>query len=95
MRATLLALLLVTGVAHAQVERYTAIGTVISVDRDLSRITIDTDPIEALKLPALALAFSVHDRNLLDRVRTGRKVEFEFVKQGRNFVLVKFLKNLP
>ena len=95
MRAALFALLLVTGVAHAQVERYIANGTVISVDRDLSRITIDTDAIEALKLPALALAFSVHDRNLLDRVRTGRKVEFEFVKQGRNFVLVRLLKNVP
>ena len=95
MRAVLLALLVFTAAAFAQSERYRASGTVVAVDRDHGRITIDTDPIEALKLPALGLAFIVHDRSLLDRVRNGRKVEFEFVKQGRGFVLVKLLKNVP
>ena len=84
-----------TAAAFAQSERYRASGTVVAVDRDLGRITIDTNPIEALKLPALGLAFAVHDRGLLDRVRHGRKVEFEFVKQGRGFVLLKLLKNEP
>jgi Cu(I)/Ag(I) efflux system protein CusF len=58
-------------------------------------VTIDTEPIDALKLPALGLAFVVYDRSLMDRMRTGRKVEFEFIKQGRSFVLVRVLKNLP
>jgi len=58
-------------------------------------VTIDTDPIDELKLPALGLAFSVYDRNLLERLRSGRKIEFEFVKQGRNFVLLRVLKTAP
>lgn len=95
MRAILLALFLFAAAASGQAERYHASGTVVAVDRDLGRITIDTEPIEALKLPALGLAFGVHDRSLLERVRTGRKVEFEFIKQGRNFVLLKLLKNAP
>ena len=100
MRAVLLAFVLLVSVvfasaAFAQNERYQASGTVVAIDHDLGRVTIDTEPIEALKLPALGLAFIVHDRRLLDRVRNGRKVEFEFVKQGRGFVLVKILKNVP
>lgn len=67
----------------------------IAIDRDLGRVTIDTDPIEELKLPALGLAFSVSDRSLLERLRTGRRIEFEFVKQGRNFVLLRVLKTAP
>lgn len=58
-------------------------------------MTIDTEPIDALKLPALGLAFVVYDRTLLERMRSGRRIEFEFVKQGRNFVLVRVLKSLP
>ena len=40
-------------------------------------------------------AFVVYDRGLLERMRSGRRIEFEFVKQGRNFVLVRVLKSLP
>jgi Cu(I)/Ag(I) efflux system protein CusF len=58
-------------------------------------VTIDTEPIDALKLPALGLAFVVYDRSLLERMRSGRRIEFEFVKQGRSFVLVRVLKSLP
>jgi Cu(I)/Ag(I) efflux system protein CusF len=68
---------------------------VVAVDHELSRVTVDTNPIEALKLPALGLAFIVYDRRLMDRLRAGRKVEFEFIRQGRNFVLVRVLKNEP
>ena len=92
MRAALFAFLLLTATALAQGERYQASGAVVAIDRDLGRVTIDTDPIDALKLPALGLAFSVYDRNLLERLRNGRRIEFEFVKQGRNFVLLRVLK---
>lgn len=76
-------------------ETFKASGTVVAVDRELSRVTIDTNPIEALNLPALGLAFVVYDRRLLDRFRAGRRIEFEFVRQGRNFVLVRVLKSEP
>jgi Cu(I)/Ag(I) efflux system periplasmic protein CusF len=95
MRAALLALVLLGGAAFAQGERYQASGAVVAIDRDLGRVTIDADPIEPLKLPALGLAFIVYDRNLLDRLRTGRRIDFEFVKQGRSFVLVRVLKTPP
>jgi Cu(I)/Ag(I) efflux system protein CusF len=94
--AAALALLLAIGLAFGQPrETLKGSGTVVAIDRELSRVTIDSDPIEELKLPALGLAFVVYDRRLFDRLRAGRKVEFEFVRQGRNFVLVRVLRNEP
>jgi Cu/Ag efflux protein CusF len=96
LRYAALALLLAAGLAFGQSrETLKGSGTVVAVDHELSRVTIDTNPIEELKLPALGLAFVVYDRRLLDRLRAGRKVEFEFIRQGRSFVLVRLLKNEP
>ena len=96
MRYAALALFFVACLAFGQSrETLKGSGTVVAVDHELSRVTIDTNPIEELKLPALGLAFVVYDRRLLDRLRAGRKVEFEFIRQGRSFVLVRLLKNEP
>jgi len=93
-----LAFLLAASLAFGQArpaETIKASGTVVAVDHELGRVTVDTNPIEELKLPALGLAFIVYDRRLMDRLRAGRKIEFEFVRQGRSFVLVRVLKNEP
>ena len=97
MKYAALALLLAAGLAFGQSrpETIKASGTVVAIDHELGRVTVDTNPIEELKLPALGLAFVVYDRRLLDRLRAGRKIEFEFIRQGRSFVLVRVLKNEP
>ena len=97
MKYAALALVLAAGLAFGQSrpETLKASGTVVAVDHELGRVTVDTNPIEELKLPALGLAFVVYNRKLLDRLRAGRKIEFEFIRQGRSFVLVRVLKNEP
>jgi len=40
----------------------------MAIDRDMGRVTIEAEPIEALKLPALALAFIVYDERVWNRV---------------------------
>lgn len=98
MRAAALAILLAAGLAFGPsraAETFKASGTVVAVDHELGRVTIDANPIEELKLPALGLAFVVYDRRIMDRLRAGRKIEFEFIRQGRNFVLVRVLRNEP
>jgi Cu/Ag efflux protein CusF len=96
LRYAALALLLAATLAFGQSrETLKGRGTVVAVDHELSRVTIDTNPIEELKLPALGLAFVVYDRKLLGKLRAGRKIEFEFIRQGRNFVLVRVLRNEP
>ena len=71
---------------------YQASGVVVAVDRDMGRVTIDADPVEALKLPALALAFNVYDQRVWSRVHKGQRLQFEFMKQGNNYVLLRVLK---
>jgi len=67
----------------------------MAIDRDMGRVTIEAEPIEALKLPALALAFIVYDERVWNRVSKGRKLDFEFMKQGNNYVLLRVLKPTP
>ena len=71
---------------------YRGSGTVVAIDRDMGRVTIEVDPVEALKLPALALAFNVHDERIWNRVYRGKKLDFDFIKQGNNYVLLRILK---
>jgi len=87
-----LALALVAALAFAQPAAYRGTGTVIAVDRDMGRVTIDADSVDAPKLPAVALAFIVYDQRLWSRLPKGRKLEFEFIKQGNNYVLLRVLK---
>ncbi len=83
MKYVALALLLAAGLAFGQSrpETLKASGTVVALDHELGRVTVDTNP--------------VYDRRLLDKLRAGRKIEFEFIRQGRSFVLVRVLKNEP
>lgn len=74
---------------------YRGSGVVVAVDRGMGRVTIEADPVEALKLPALALAFIVYDERVWSRVAKGRKLDFEFIKQGNNYVLLRVLKPMP
>jgi len=86
-----LALALAAALALAQPATYKGTGTVIAVDREMGRVTIDADSVDAPKLPAVALAFVVYDQRVWNRVAKGRKVEFEFAKQGNNYVLLRVL----
>jgi Cu/Ag efflux protein CusF len=74
---------------------YRGSGVVVAVDRDMGRVTIEVEPVEALKLPALALAFIVYDERVWSRVQRGRNLDFEFIKQGNNYVLLRVLKPTP
>ena len=92
MRTAALALVLLTTLAFGQPAAYRGTGTVIAIDRDMGRVTIDADTVDAPKLPAVALAFIVYDQRLWSRLAKGRKLEFEFTKQGNNYVLLRVLK---
>lgn len=37
--------------------------------------------------PAMTMAFKVKDKTMLDKFADGKEVEFEFAKQGKDFVI--------
>ncbi|HET7595595.1 MAG TPA: copper-binding protein [Burkholderiales bacterium] len=66
-----------------------ATGVVKSVDRQQGKVTLAHGPVASLQWPAMTMAFAVQDRALLDKLSAERKVEFEFVQQGKQYVITR------
>jgi Cu(I)/Ag(I) efflux system periplasmic protein CusF len=74
--------------AHApQAQAHKASGTVTKVDRIAGKVTISHGPVPSLKWPAMTMNFIVRDKGLLDKLAASKKVDFEFVQQGRDYVI--------
>ena len=63
------------------------VGTVKKVDRAGGKVTIAHGPIPTMKWPAMSMTFTVKDKALLGKFSQDKKVEFEFVEQGSNYVI--------
>jgi len=50
-------------------------------------VTIKHDPVPSLKWPGMTMGFVVKDKALADQLKPGAKIEFEFVQDGRDYVV--------
>ena len=90
LRTILIASLLVLPGApvHAQsAAAHQATGVVKTVDAKAGTVTLAHDPVKSLKWPAMTMGFQVKDKALLDKLQPGKKIEFEFVQQGKDYVV--------
>ena len=71
----------------AQGTVHKAVGVVKKVDSGKSAVTLDHEPIKSMNWPAMTMTFTVHDKTILDKLQSGKKVEFEFVQQGKDYVV--------
>jgi Cu(I)/Ag(I) efflux system periplasmic protein CusF len=62
-----------------------ATGIVTKVDKD--KVTIKHEPVPSMSWPSMTMAFTVKDKALMDKLGKDRKVDFEFVQQGRDYVV--------
>lgn len=62
-------------------------GVVKRVDRAGGAVTLAHDPVASLKWPAMTMSFTVKNPSLFDKLTTDRKVEFEFVQHGKDYVI--------
>ena len=62
-------------------------GTVKKVDPAGGKVTIAHGPIPTMKWPAMNMTFTVKDKALLGKFSQDKKVEFEFVQQGSDYVI--------
>ena len=60
-------------------------GVVTKVEKD--KVTIKHEPIASINWPAMTMAFEVKDKALLDKVAKDKKVQFEFVQEGKKNVI--------
>ena len=75
-------------VAFAQASHHT-VGVVKSVDAKKGTVTLDHEAVNSLKWPAMTMAFKAKDPKMLEKMDAGRKVEVEFEKQGKDYVITK------
>jgi Cu(I)/Ag(I) efflux system protein CusF len=62
-------------------------GVVTNIDRSGGKVTLKHDPIKSLNWPTMTMAFTVKDKVMLDKLAKDKKVQFEFVQQGQQFVI--------
>ena len=62
-------------------------GVVKSVNAEKGVVTIAHGPVESLKWPAMTMGFKSKDQKVLQGVKPGQKVSFEFVQQGKDYVI--------
>ena len=73
--------------AKTEVKTHKGTGTVKKVDAAAGRVTLAHGPIPSLKWPAMTMGFAVKDKSLLGKLAPEKKVEFEFVQQGSNYII--------
>jgi len=71
----------------SQAQTHKASGTVTKVDQANGKVTIAHGPVQSLKWPAMTMNFVVKDKALFGKLPSGKKVEFEFVQEGRDSVI--------
>ena len=81
-----LALAAASGAAVAQ-SPHPATGVVKKIDAAKGTVTLAHDPIKSLNWPAMTMGFQVQDKSLLDKLQPGKKIEFEFVQRGKDYVI--------
>ena len=69
-------------------QTYTANGVVDGVDKSASKISITHEPVPALGWPAMTMRFTVEDASLLDDLKAGDKVRFDFRNQGNVSIIL-------
>jgi Cu(I)/Ag(I) efflux system protein CusF len=76
------------GMQHdANAPIHEASGTVTKVDRERSRVTIRHGAVKTLDWPAMSMTFAVRDKALLEKLQPDRKVNFQFVQEGKSYVI--------
>jgi len=73
---------------------YLAKGEVVTLDSASGKVKLKHDAIPELKWPAMTMFFNVADKSLLDIVKAGDQVEFEFVKVDGGGPLITKIKPL-
>jgi membrane fusion protein, copper/silver efflux system len=66
---------------------YRTQGVLMEIDADT--VTLEHEPIAALKWPAMTMPFRIADKTLVQGLQKGQAVQFGFVKQGDDYVVTR------
>ena len=72
---------------QAPAKTHKATGVVKKLDTAKGSVTLAHGPVPDLKWPAMTMSFTVKDKALLDKLAVDKKVDFEFVEEGKGYVV--------
>ena len=62
-------------------------ATVKKVDAKAGSVTLAHEPVASLNSPAMTMGFKVKDSALLSKLTEGKRVDVEFVQEGKDYVI--------
>ena len=62
-------------------------GVVKALDAQKRTVTIAHGPVPSMKWSAMSMTFKVKDKAVLDKLAADKKVDFEFVQEGKDYVV--------
>ena len=62
-------------------------GVVKSVDAKKGTVTLAHEPIQSMSWPSMTMSFKAQDGKMVEGLTPGKKVEFEFIQQGKDNVI--------
>ncbi|TXL63897.1 copper-binding protein [Zeimonas arvi] len=68
---------------------HAASGLVMKIEREPARATIQHGPVQTLGWPGMTMGFAVRDATILDRLQVGQRIDFEFVQDGKRYLIVR------
>ncbi len=72
---------------QAPVPAHKASGVVTNLDKAKKKVSIQHGAVPTIGWPAMTMTFSVKDPALLAKLAKDKKVDFEFVQQGKDYVI--------
>jgi Cu(I)/Ag(I) efflux system periplasmic protein CusF len=64
-------------------------GEVRKVDAEAGKVTLKHAEIKSLDMPAMTMVFSVRDKAMLDKLKSGDKVRFKAVNEAGKFTVTE------
>lgn len=61
------------------------------VDKDAGKLTLKHGEIKNLDMPGMTMVFGVKDKALLDKLKTGDRIQFKAVKEEGKFLVTEIV----
>jgi len=70
-------------------QAHKASGTVEKIDAAKGTVTISHGPVQSMNWPGMTMAFKAKDKKMLEQLKPGAKVDFEFQQRGKDYVVTR------
>jgi Cu(I)/Ag(I) efflux system periplasmic protein CusF len=72
---------------NAAAKSHKGVGVIKDVDAENGTVSVAHEPIKSMEWPAMTMRFTAKDKKMLEGIKPGAKIEFEFVQQGSKYTI--------